>query len=319
MLNIATTVAKNSRYNLSGNSKYLIVIAGPTAIGKTSTSIALAKHFSSVILSADSRQFYKEMNIGTAVPAPEELKEVPHHFIQHKSVTDDYNVGDYEKDALLLIEEKFKNNNLLFLVGGSGLYIDAVIKGLDYFPEIKPEIRENLQKVFLEQGLRPLQEKLKSLDPDYYAKVDLNNAHRLIRALEICIGTGKPYSSFLGKRETERNFQVIKIGLQAERKLLYNRINRRVDLMVEQGLLEEAKKLFDKRHLNALQTVGYKELFLHLEDEMDLETAVEEIKKNTRRYAKRQLTWLRKDDSIEWFRHDEDIDNIIAYIKLKTS
>lgn len=310
---------KTQDITLSGNSKYLIVIAGPTAIGKTSTAIALAKYFSSEIISADSRQFYKEMSIGTAVPTAVELKEVPHHFIHHKFVADDYNVGDYEKDALLLLEEKFKKHNLLFLVGGSGLYIDAVIKGLDYFPEIKPEIRENLQKVFLEQGIAPLQEKLKSLDPDYYAKVDLNNAHRLIRSLEICIGTGKPYSAFLGKRLDERNFKVLKIGLQAERKLLYNRINRRVDLMIEQGLLDEAKKLFDKRHLNALQTVGYKELFTHLEDKMDLETAVEEIKKNTRRYAKRQLTWLRKDDSIEWFGHDEDLNKILDYIKLKTS
>ncbi|MEX2349583.1 MAG: tRNA (adenosine(37)-N6)-dimethylallyltransferase MiaA [Flavobacteriaceae bacterium] len=304
---------------MSLNQKYLITIVGPTAIGKTSTSIALAKHFSSEIISADSRQFYKEMNIGTAVPTAEELKAVPHHFIQHRSVTDDYNVGDFEKDALLLIEAKFKNHDFIFLVGGSGLYIDAVIKGLDYFPEIKPEIREKLQKVFLEQGLTPLQEKLKSLDPDYYIKVDIHNAHRLIRALEVCIGTGKPYSSFLGIRESKRNFNVLKIGLHAERKLLYNRINQRVDLMMEQGLLDEAKNLFDKRHLNALQTVGYKELFAHLENEMDLDTAVEEIKKNTRRYAKRQLTWLRKDDSIEWFGHDEDINNIIDYIKLKTS
>lgn len=304
---------------MSRNSKYLIVVVGPTAIGKTSTSIALAKHFSSEIISADSRQFYNEMNVGTAVPTPEELKKVPHHFIQHISVTNDYNVGDFEQDALRLIEEKFKYHDLLFLVGGSGLYIDAVIKGLDYFPEINPEIRENLQKAFLEQGIVPLQEKLKSLDPKYFAKVDTQNAHRLIRALEICIGTGKPYSSFLGKRETERNFQVLKIGLQTERKLLYDRINRRVDLMMEQGLLKEAKRLFDKRHLNALQTVGYKELFAHLENEMDLDTAVEEIKKNTRRYAKRQLTWLRKDESIQWFEYDDDINNIIAYIKLKTS
>ncbi len=259
------------------------------------------------------------MNIGTAVPTAEELKEVPHHFIQHRSVADDYNVGDFEKDVLLLIEEKFKSRDFLFLVGGSGLYIDAVIKGLDYFPDIKPEIRENLQKAFLEKGLHYLQEKLKLLDPDYYDKVDLNNAHRLIRALEICLGTGKPYSTFLGKRESNRNFNVLKIGLQAERKVLYNRINLRVEMMMEQGLLEEARNLFDKKHLNALQTVGYKELFAHLENEMDLETAVAEIKKNTRRYAKRQLTWLRKDNSIKWFEHDEDVNKIIDYIKLKTS
>lgn len=304
---------------MSGNSKYLIVIAGPTAIGKTSTSIALAKHFSSEIISADSRQFYKEMSIGTAVPSAQELNEVPHHFIQHKSIEEDYNVGGFENDALVLIERKFKSLDILFLVGGSGLYVDAVLKGLDYFPEVKPDIRENLQKAFLEKGIHYLQEKLKLLDPDYYAKVDLNNAHRLIRALEICLGTGKPYSTFLGKRETERNFKIIKIGLEAERVLLYSRINKRVDLMMEQGLLEEARKLYKKRHLNALQTVGYKELFAHLEGEMDLPGAVEEIKKNTRRYAKRQLTWLRKDKEIKWFEHDTDVNKIINYIKLKTS
>ncbi|WP_339609151.1 tRNA (adenosine(37)-N6)-dimethylallyltransferase MiaA [uncultured Planktosalinus sp.] len=301
------------------NQKYLILIVGPTAIGKTKTSIALAKHFSSEIISADSRQFYKEMNLGTAVPSLQELEEVPHHFIQHLSVNENYNVGEYETEALQLIDQKFKQLDLLFLVGGSGLYIDAVEKGLDYFPEVSPEIRKELQKAFLEKGIYSLQEKLKILDSEYYKKVDLNNAHRLIRALEVCIGTGKPYSYFLGKKVNERNFNVIKIGLNAEREFLYHRINKRVDQMMEKGLLEEAKKLYEKKYLNALQTVGYKELFAYLDKESNLNQAVEEIKKNTRRYAKRQMTWLRKDKNIEWFEHDEDLNKIIDYIKLKTS
>lgn len=299
--------------------KHLILIVGPTAIGKTKTSIALAKHFSSEIISADSRQFYKEMSLGTAVPSPQDLEEVPHHFIQHLSVNEDYNVGEYEIESLQLIDQKFKQYDLLFLVGGSGLYIDAVVKGLDYFPEVSPEIRKGLQKVFLEKGIHILQEKLKILDSVYYEKVDLNNAHRLIRALEVCIGTGKPYSSFLGKKENERDFKVIKIGLNAEREFLYQRINKRVDQMMADGLLKEAKKLYEKKYLNALQTVGYKELFAYLDNEFNLDQAVEEIKKNTRRYAKRQITWLRKDKNIEWFEHDEDLEKIIDYIKLKTS
>ncbi|MEX0996405.1 MAG: tRNA (adenosine(37)-N6)-dimethylallyltransferase MiaA [Flavobacteriaceae bacterium] len=299
--------------------KYLIAVVGPTAIGKTATSIALARFFNSEIISADARQLYKELLIGTAVPSPSQLAEVPHHFIHHISIERAYSVGDYEKEAVHLIEELFKEKDKLFLVGGSGLYVDAVVKGLDDFPLVAQKIREELQKVFLESGITTLQNKLQKLDPEYFEIVDKNNAHRLIRALEVCMGSGKPYSSFLRKKSINRNFKVLKIGLKADRTILYERINKRVDLMMEAGLLNEAKKLFDKRHLNALQTVGYKELFSFFNEEIALEEAVEEIKKNSRRYAKRQLTWLRKDEEIKWFDYDEDVSQIIEYIKLKTS
>lgn len=304
---------------MSKNQKYLITIIGPTGIGKTRTSIDLAAFFETEILSADSRQFYKEMTIGTAVPSLDEIHKVPHHFIHHLSIENDYSVGDYEKEALQLLQEKFKEKDLLFLVGGSGLYIDAVIKGLDCFPDVDSDIRQGLQHLVLESGISSLQKKLQQLDPDYYKIVDKQNAHRLIRALEICIGSGKPYSSFLGKQNNKREFKVLKIGLTADREILYNRINKRVDLMMEEGLLQEAKSLYDKRHLNALQTVGYRELFSFLNDEISLKEAIIEIKKNSRRYAKRQLTWLRKDEAIKWFEYDEDIEKMTEYIKLKTS
>lgn len=299
--------------------KYLIAIVGPTAIGKTDVSIALAKHFKSEIISADSRQFFKEMSIGTAVPFGEELAKVPHHFIQHISIKEDYSVGDFERDALQILERKFKKHNLFFLVGGSGLYIDAVLKGLDTFPEINPKVRAELQKLFDQKGIEPLQEQLKQQDPDYYEKVDAQNPHRLIRALEVCIQSGKPYSSFLGKNKPKRPFEILKIGLEADRKVLYDRINRRVELMIENGLIAEAKQLEEKKHLNALQTVGYKEMFSFFENEISLESAIEEIKKNSRRYAKRQLTWLRKDEEVQWFEYNETIEKIIQYIKIKTS
>lgn len=299
--------------------KYLIAIVGPTAIGKTDVSIALAKHFKSEIISADSRQFFKEMSIGTAVPSGEELAKVPHHFIQHISIKEDYSVGDFERDALQILERKFKKHNLFFLVGGSGLYIDAVLKGLDTFPEINPKVRAELQKLFDQKGIEPLQEQLKQQDPEYYEKVDAQNPHRLIRALEVCIQSGKPYSSFLGKNKPKRPFEILKIGLEADRKVLYDRINRRVELMIENGLIAEAKQLEEKKHLNALQTVGYKEMFSFFENEISLESAIEEIKKNSRRYAKRQLTWLRKDEEVQWFEYNETIEKIIQYIKIKTS
>lgn len=310
---------QTTHLTLAETKKYLIAVVGPTAIGKTAVSIALANHFKSEILSADSRQFFKEMSIGTAVPTEEELAAVPHHFIQHISITDDYNVGDYERDVLQLLEAKFKTHTLLFMVGGSGLYVDAVTKGLDTFPKVDPKIREDLQEIYDQKGLEPLQEQLKKRDPEYYQKVDIQNPHRLIRALEVCIESGMPYSSFLGKNKPERDFEVIKIGLQADRKVLYDRINRRVDLMMEAGLLEEARNLESKKHLNALQTVGYKEMFSYFQNEISLEKAIEEIKKNSRRYAKRQLTWLRKEEAIEWFEYNENIENIIKYIKLRTS
>lgn len=298
--------------------KYLIVIQGPTAIGKTSVAIALARYFSSEIISADSRQFFKEMAIGTAVPSAKELAQIPHHFIHHKSVEDAYNVGDFEQEAIAKINRLFQKQQVLFLVGGSGLYVDAVLNGLDHFPEVDSKIREQLNNEFKEQGIESLQEKLKKLDPLYYEKVDINNVHRIIRALEISMGTGKSFSSFLGKNTTQREFIPIKIGLLADREIIYEKINQRVDQMIASGLIEEAKSLYDKRNLNALQTVGYKELFAYFENEYSLEFAVEEIKKNTRRYAKRQLTWLRKDEEIIWFESPIEISKIIDFIKSKT-
>ena len=285
----------------SMNKKFLIVVVGPTAIGKTSLAIELAAHFKTEIISADSRQFFKEMSIGTAVPSNEELEKIPHHFIQHLSIEDDYSVGDFEREALALIDELFKKHDVLVMVGGSGLYIDAVVNGLDHFPEVDPEIRKHLNHQLEKQGIERLQKELKELDPQYFSEVDLHNPHRIIRALEICIGTGKPYSYYRKKKITERYFTPVFIGLTAEREVVYDRINKRVDLMLEHGLIEEAKQLFSKKEFNALNTVGYKELFKYFEKEWDLQKAVEEIKKNTRRFAKRQLTWFRKNPDINWF------------------
>ena len=294
-------------------SSFLINIVGPTAIGKTSLAIELARHYNTEIISSDSRQFFKEMKIGTAVPDAEELAAAKHHFIQFLSVNEKYSVGDFEKDALQKLEELFQENNVVVMVGGSGLYSKAVIEGLDNFPEVDPEIRKNLNTIYREEGIDKLQKQLFMLDPEYYKNADVQNPHRLIRALEICIATGKPFSSFLNQPKTERNFETISIGLDAERKKIYDRINRRVDLMMENGLQEEARKLYPLRHLNALNTVGYKELFQFFEGEIDLETAISEIKKNTRRFAKRQLTWYRKDERINWFDHTENTEEIIAF------
>ncbi|MEZ4841967.1 MAG: tRNA (adenosine(37)-N6)-dimethylallyltransferase MiaA [Flavobacteriaceae bacterium] len=293
---------------------YLITIIGPTAIGKTALSIKIAKHFNTEIISSDSRQFFKEMYIGTAVPSDLELSEVKHHFIQNISIHTEYNVGQFERDSMELLQELFKKHQIVVMVGGSGLYVDAVLKGLDNFPDVNPEIRENLKKELGLFGISHLQDQLKKLDPVTYEKIDLENHQRVIRALEICIGTGKPYASFLTEATAKRNFTPIKIGLTADRQIIYDRINQRVDIMMEEGLLEEVKELVTYKKLNALQTVGYKELFLYLNNEMPLETAIEEIKKNTRRFAKRQLTWYRKDDEIKWFDYQEDVSNIINYI-----
>lgn len=292
-------------------SNYLITIVGPTAIGKTALSIAIAKYFNTEILSSDSRQFFKEMNIGTAVPNLEELEAVKHHFIQHISIHNAYSVGHFEKDSILTLNDLFKKHNVVVMVGGSGLYTDAVLHGLDHFPEVNTEIRQDLKLQFKRNGIIPLQEKLKKLDIKTYKNIDLENHQRLIRALEICIGTGKPFSSFQKKNATKRNFTSIKIGLTADREIIYNRINTRVDIMLENGLLEEAKDLFKYRELNALQTVGYKELFAYFEGKFSLDFAVEEIKKNTRRFAKRQLTWYRKDDKINWFNYQDDPEKIV--------
>lgn len=296
---------------------YLITVAGPTAIGKTSLAIKLARHFNTEIISADSRQFFKEMKIGTAVPSPEELAAAPHHFIQHISVEDNYSVGDFERDAINKLDELFKKHKVVIMAGGSGLYVKAILEGLDDFPAVDPAIREELNVTYETKGIEPLQQQLKELDPKYYKVAELQNPHRLIRALEICIGSGQPYSSFLNRKKPERNFKAINIGLEADRKIIYERINRRVDLMMDEGLLEEAEALFPKRRLNALNTVGYKELFDYFKELHSLETAVAEIKKNTRRFAKRQLTWFRKQEQIRWFEYDCPAEDIVAYIEEK--
>ncbi|MFD1096528.1 tRNA (adenosine(37)-N6)-dimethylallyltransferase MiaA [Salegentibacter chungangensis] len=294
--------------------KYLINLVGPTAIGKTAMGIKLANHYNTEIISADSRQFFKEMKIGTAVPSDEELAAAPHHFIQHISVEDDYSVGDFEKEALAKIEELFQTKDVVIMLGGSGLYVKSVIEGLDYFPEVDPQIRKDLNEILEKEGLEKLQEELKGSDPEYYAKADIENPHRIIRALEICRGTGKPYSSFLNRDKESRTFESISIGLTADREIIYDRINRRVDLMMEEGLEKEAERLFEKRHLNALNTVGYKELFSYINGQIGLEEAVSEIKKNTRRFAKRQLTWFRKDKSIKWFDYKTPASEIADYL-----
>lgn len=292
----------------------LISIVGPTAIGKTTLSIKLAKHFNSEIISADSRQFYKEMNIGTAVPSKQELSAAPHHFIQHKSTEANYNVGDFERDAVARIEQLLIKHPIVIMVGGSGLYVKAVTKGLDYFPEVDTTIRTQLNTQLQEKGVLYLQEQLKSLDIKTYETIAIDNPKRVIRALEICIGTGKPYSSFLTNPNKHRNFKTITVGLNAERSIIYDRINQRVDLMVENGLLAEAKALLPYKHLNALNTVGYKELFNYFEGNTTLEFAISEIKKNTRRFAKRQLTWFRKDTSIMWFDYETEVEEILKYL-----
>jgi tRNA dimethylallyltransferase len=297
--------------------KTLITIVGPTAIGKTSLSIALAEHFKTEIISCDSRQFYREMSIGTAVPEPEELAAVPHHFIQDRSIFDDYNVGDFENDALERLDTLFQEYDVVVMVGGSGLYVDAVLKGFDHFPKIDPKIREELNTQLETEGLEALQNQLKELDPETYESIALDNPQRVTRALEVCIGSGLPYSSFKNKPKKTRNFNSIKVGLNGDRQKIYDRINLRVNIMIENGFIEEAKTLYPYKHLNALQTVGYRELFSYFDGEITKDFAIEEIKKNTRRFAKRQLTWFRKDEEILWIDFQQDRQEIIDAISAK--
>ncbi|MFI1743448.1 tRNA (adenosine(37)-N6)-dimethylallyltransferase MiaA [Thalassobellus sediminis] len=297
-------------------SKILISIVGPTAIGKTALSIKLANYFNTEIISADSRQFFKEMQIGTAAPTSEELAAAKHHFIHHKSIHDEYNVGAFEKDALKCLDTLFKNHDIVIMVGGSGLYVDAVTNGLDNFPKVDVSIRENLNNNLISKGLPYLQNQLKELDITSYNTIAIDNPKRVIRALEICIGSGKPYSSFLNKGKEKRNFKTITIGLTAERETIYNRINKRVDLMMQAGQLDEAKSLIEYNHLNALNTVGYKELFNFLNDEWTLDFAISEIKKNTRRFAKRQLTWFRRNEQTLWFDYETDLKAIIKQLNI---
>ena len=287
--------------------KLLIAIVGPTAIGKTSLSIKLAKHFNAEIFSADSRQFFKEMKIGTAVPEEDELNAAKHHFIQHISIEETYNVGLFEKECIQALDTYFVHNDVAILVGGSGLYVDAIINGLDKFPDVDPQIRKNLSKELETKGIEILQKELLEKDSEHYNSIDLSNKQRLIRALEICRSTSKPYSTFLAKNKIKRAFKTLKIGLNAEREVIYNRINHRVDLMIKNGLIEEAKAL-----------IPLKDLINYFDNQYDLNTAIEEIKKNTRRFAKRQLTWYRRDGSVIWFDYLTPIEEIIKTIKEKT-
>lgn len=285
--------------------KTLIVVTGPTAIGKTELAIEVAKHFDTEIISADSRQFYKEMSIGTAKPKEAELQAAPHHFVGHLSVNDYYNVSRFEQDVLQLLDKLFKKHDYVVITGGSGLYIDAVCHGIDKLPDADEKLRAKLNRIHMEQGIEPLRQKLKELDPDYFSEVDLNNPKRLMRAIEVCMLTGKKYSELRKKESPERDFEIIKIGLNTEREKLFDRINRRVDKMIEVGLINEVKSLEKYRHLNALNTVGYKEIFAFLDGIYSREEAIEKIKTNTRRYAKRQLTWFKRDEEISWFEPEE--------------
>jgi len=301
---------------LSQSSKKLIVIAGPTAVGKTAAAIKLAQKLETEIVSADSRQFYREMTVGTAKPDVGELAQAKHHFIDSHSITENLTVGDFEKQALELLGELFKTHDQVIMVGGSGLFIQAVTQGFDDLPTADPEIREKLNLELAEKGILHLQARLKEVDPKYYDQVDPNNPQRLIRALEVFEATGKPFSSFRKAAINKRPFESIKIVLNLPREELYDRINKRVDIMVEQGLIEEVRSLLPYRHLNALNTVGYSELFDYLDGKTDLNTAINLIKQNTRRFAKRQLTWFRKDKDMKWMTADNPnlIDEIIKTV-----
>jgi tRNA dimethylallyltransferase len=293
--------------------KTLIVIAGPTAVGKTALAIALAQHYGTDIVSADSRQFYREMSIGTAKPTGDELAQAKHHFVNSHSVTEDYNVGDFEQQGLAVIDQIFAGHDTAILAGGSGLYIKAICEGFDDVPSANKFIRAELNTTLQEQGLAFLQRELKTADPVYYGQVDINNPQRVIRALEVIRETGQPFSSFRTANTKQRHFNIVKIGLNLPREQLYNRINQRVDQMIEQGLLEEVVALLHYRGYNALNTVGYSELFDYLDGAMDLPTAIALIKQNTRRFAKRQLTWFNRDKSVAWFEPGQ-VGEIIRHI-----
>nr|WP_157501747.1 tRNA (adenosine(37)-N6)-dimethylallyltransferase MiaA [Echinicola vietnamensis] len=296
------------------NDKYLLVVAGPTAVGKTDLCIKLAKNFKTAIISSDSRQFYKETNIGTAKPSPAEMQDVPHYFVDNLSVYEDYDVRRFEKDALQVLEKLFETHDVVIMTGGSGLYIDAVCNGFDPIPDIDPEIRKSLNQFYQENGIKALQDKLAALDPDYFKEVDIHNPQRLIRGCEVTLGTGKPFSSYRNRGHAKRPFQVIKIGLWREREELYDRINMRMDAMIASGLFEEAERLFPLRSLNALQTVGYTEIFGYLEGNYDKEEAIRLLKRNSRRYAKRQMTWFRRDEEMKWFSPDE-YEQVVTYVE----
>ncbi len=293
--------------------KFLIVVVGPTGIGKTKTSIEIAKHYKTDIISADSRQIFKELKIGTATPSEEELREAKHHNIGSHSIHDYYSAWEFEQDALKFTEELFKTHNQLVLTGGSMMYIDAICKGIDEIPTIDQELRDNLMNQYNTEGIDSIRRQLKQLDPVFYEQVDLMNHKRVIHAVEVCLMTGKTYSSLRTNTVKKRPFQIIKVGLELEREEVYNRINLRVDQMIEMGLVEEAKQFYPLKELNSLNTVGYKELFGYFDGDYDLNKAIELIKRNTRRYAKKQLTWFKKDAETQWFRPNE-IAKIISHI-----
>jgi tRNA dimethylallyltransferase len=300
--------------------KTLIVIAGPTASGKTAAGIRLARHYNTVVLSADSRQFYREMAIGTAKPTPDELAQAKHYFIDSHSVTDLFSVGDFEQQALALLDELFKTHDKVILVGGSGLYIKALCEGFDDIPQAYPAIREALNNEFAQNGIAPLQEELQKADPAYYTEADINNPQRIIRALEVYRQTGLPFSSYRKAKVNTRPFNILKIALDLPREVLYDRINQRVDIMVKDGLINEVKSLLPYRNVNALNTVGYTEIFDYLDDKLSLDKAIELVKQNTRRFAKRQLTWFRKDQDFIWLAPDEvvgeRVDELLHHLSL---
>ncbi len=296
----------------------LIVLLGPTGVGKTDIAIKLAQHFSSEIISCDSRQFYREMRTGTAVPSDEQLRLVKHHFIQFIPADKYYSSSIFERDVLALLPSLFSKNKIVIMTGGSGMYIDAVCHGTDDIPDVEQEVRDKYNSLYIETGIEGLRQALKILDPEHYKRVDLRNHKRIIRALEICESTGRPYSSFLLRQKRERDFRIIKTGLNMDREELYDRINRRVDKMVSDGLEEEAHELFQKRHLNAFNTLGYKEFFDYFEGKTSRDKAIELIKRNSRRYSKRQLTWWARDKEITWFNPSE-MDRIINFLEEKLS
>jgi tRNA dimethylallyltransferase len=292
---------------------FLIVILGPTGVGKSNLSIEIASHFNSDIISADSRQFYREMKIGTAVPSEFQLSLIRHHFIRFISVKEYFSASLFERAVLELLPSLFKENRIAVLTGGSGMYIDAVCKGIDDIPDIDPSVREKFNVRFKTEGIESLRADLKLMDPDYYARVDLRNHKRIIRALEICETTGRRYSEFLTNKSAARDFTIIKTGLKRDREDLYGRINARVDVMINNGLEDEARELFELRDLNPLKSVGYREFFEFFEGKISREKAIELIKRNSRRYAKRQITWWSRDEEIVWFYPDQ-VQDIIRYI-----
>ncbi len=294
--------------------KTLVVLTGPTGIGKTSVGITIAQHFNTEIVSSDSRQLFKELSIGTAVPEANELNAVKHHFIQTHSINENYNASRYETESLKLLDQLFQSKNIVVMVGGSMLYIDAICKGIDVMPDADPEIRASLKKQLDENGIENLRRQLKTLDPDYFKTVDLKNPNRIIHALEISIQTGKPYSSFRSNKAKPRPFSIVKIALNCDREILHNRINLRVDKMIQAGLETEARTVYPQKHLNSLNTVGYRELFAFFDGDISREKAIELIKRNSRRYARKQITWFRKDENVNWFEPSQT-EEIIQFIE----